>query len=293
MTDWQVDPRAIRRANVLGVGIHAINMSTSVKVIEAAISRGQRGYVCATGVHGVMEAQRDPTLVLLFANALLVVPDGTPTVWMGHLQGLRKMERVFGPDLMFAVAGHSEFTDWSHFLCGGNKGVAEQLRDVLLRRFPSIHIVGTYTPPFRRLTTEEESDFIRTVDRLRPDIIWVGLSTPKQERFMAEYLPRLNTTLMIGVGAAFDFHTGGITDSPSWVKRSGLQWLHRLIQEPSRLWKRYLLNNPQFLLHAGLQLARLRRYELQIPAVDVSGKASMVNQVCVSAVDHISENHSR
>jgi N-acetylglucosaminyldiphosphoundecaprenol N-acetyl-beta-D-mannosaminyltransferase len=209
-----------------------------------------------------MEARRDPSLRSLFVDALLVVPDGMPTVWMGRAQGLPGMERVFGPDLMLTVASRSELTGWSHFLYGGEDGVAEQLRDMLCSRFPSMSIVGTYTPPFRRLTGEEEQELTRTLERARPDIVWVGLSTPKQERFMAEYLPLLNTTLMIGVGAAFDFHTGRIADSPAWVKQCGLQWLHRLIQEPSRLWKRYLLNNPRFAIEAGLQLAGVRRYEL-------------------------------
>jgi N-acetylglucosaminyldiphosphoundecaprenol N-acetyl-beta-D-mannosaminyltransferase len=141
-------------------------------------------------------------------------------------------------------------------------GVAEQLHDALHRRFPRIKIVGTYTPPFRPLTRDEEKTLISTVKELAPDIIWVGMSTPKQERFMAEYLPRLNTMLMIGVGAAFDFHTGRVKDSPQWVKRSGLQWAHRLMQQPSRLWKRYIINNPLFLIKAGLQLAGLKRYYL-------------------------------
>lgn len=218
-----------------------------------------------------MEAQRDPTLLSLLANALLVVPDGMPTVWMGHLQGLHEMERVFGPDLMIEVARISQAKRYSHFFYGGGRGVAEQLRDALLRRFPSMRIVGTYTPPFRKLTDVEELSLLRMVDRLQPDVFWVGLSTPKQERFMAEYLPRLNTTLMIGVGAAFDFHTGRIKDSPQWLKRAGLQWLHRLVQEPSRLWKRYLVNNPQFIFQAGLQLAGLRHYSL--PPVHLSPSA--------------------
>jgi N-acetylglucosaminyldiphosphoundecaprenol N-acetyl-beta-D-mannosaminyltransferase len=140
--------------------------------------------------------------------------------------------------------------------------VADRLRNALLRRFPTIRILGTYTPPFRPLTRDEKNAFISTVKELAPDIIWVGMSTPKQERFMAEYLPHLNTTLMIGVGAAFDFHTGRIKDSPQWVKRSGLQWAHRLMQQPARLWKRYILNNPMFLVRAGLQLTGFKRYYL-------------------------------
>ena len=250
------------RANVLGVGVHAVDPDTAVRIIAAAVSRRLKGYVCATGVHGVMEAQVDPELRAILSHAMLVVPDGTPTVWMGHLQGLRKMSRVFGPDLMLAVMECPELQACSHFLCGGNDGVAEKLRESLLHRFPHVRIVGTYTPPFRKLAPEEELNLYRRVQQLRPDIIWVGLSTPKQERFMASYLPRLNTTLMIGVGAAFDFHSGRLKDSPLWVKRAGLQWLHRLLQDPARLWKRYLLNNPRFLVAACLQLAGLKRYSL-------------------------------
>jgi N-acetylglucosaminyldiphosphoundecaprenol N-acetyl-beta-D-mannosaminyltransferase len=211
-----------------------------------------------------MEAQRDPSLLRIFADALLVVPDGMPTVWMGHLQGLRKMQRVFGPDLMLEVAWRSQAKQFSHFFYGGGLGVAEKLCEALRRKCPSIRIVGTYTPPFRKLTNAEELGLFRMVDRLQPDVIWVGLSTPKQERFMADFLPRLNTTLMIGVGAAFDFHTGRLKDSPRWLKRAGLQWLHRLIQEPSRLGKRYLVNNPQFIFQAGFQLAGLKHYQLPL-----------------------------
>jgi N-acetylglucosaminyldiphosphoundecaprenol N-acetyl-beta-D-mannosaminyltransferase len=124
----------------------------------------------------------------------------------------------------------------------------------MLQRFPWVQIAGTFTPPFRPMTAMEEGVLETKVRSLRPDIIWVGLSTPKQERFMARYLPVLDTKLMIGVGAAFLFHTGSLQDSPKWVKHAGLQWLHRLLQEPSRLWKRYLLNNPRFIVCALLQL---------------------------------------
>jgi len=262
MTSVRVEPAALPRANVLGIGVHAVNMDTAVRAIEAAVAEHERGYVCVTGVHGVMEAQGDPEFARILAKALLVVPDGVPTVWMGHLQGFTQMDRVFGPDLMLAVAHRSEQTGWSHLLYGGSEGVVQRLSSVLLHRFPRMRITGAYTPPFRPLTSAEESDFLHLVDQLHPDIIWVGLGTPKQERFMAEYLPHLNTTLMIGVGAAFDFHTGRIRDSPPWIKRSGLQWFHRLLQEPSRLWKRYLFNNPRFVFRAAQQLAGLRHYSL-------------------------------
>jgi N-acetylglucosaminyldiphosphoundecaprenol N-acetyl-beta-D-mannosaminyltransferase len=181
---------------------------------------------------------------------------------MGHIQGFPTMQRVFGPDLMIEVIGGEEFRDCVHLFWGGEPGVAERLRNAMLQRFPWVQIAGTYSPPFRPMTAMEEKELQAQASLLRPDIIWVGLSTPKQERFMARYLPMLDTKLMIGVGAAFLFHTGVIQDSPRWVKHAGLQWLHRLLQEPARLWKRYLLNNPRFILFALLQSMGLKHYAL-------------------------------
>jgi N-acetylglucosaminyldiphosphoundecaprenol N-acetyl-beta-D-mannosaminyltransferase len=249
------------RANVLGVGVHAIDMESAVAVINCAIDGGRKGYVCVTGVHGVMEARRDPQLAAILQRALLVTPDGMPTVWVGRMQGFTAMRRVFGPELMLEICARSRGA--SHFLCGGAPGVADELARVLAAQFPGIRIVGTYTPPFRSMTSQEREAFCQTVNALRPDIIWVGLGTPKQELFMGDLLPHLDTRVMIGVGAAFDYHTGRINDSPAWVKRAGLQWLHRLMQEPSRLWRRYLLNNPRFLFHIALQLAGMKKYGLR------------------------------
>ena len=254
--------RKAEQVNVLGVGVHAVNMRSAVSRIGAFIRSGGKGYVCLTGVHGIMEAQRDSSLQSALAEAFLVAPDGMPTVWMGHVQGFRKMQRVFGPDLMTEIIGGDEFRDCVHFFCGGEPGVAERLRESMLRRFPWVQIAGSYSPPFRPMTASEEKELKAQIQLLRPDIIWVGLSTPKQERFMARYLPLLDTRLMIGVGAAFLFHTGVIRDSPQWVKNAGLQWLHRLLQEPARLWRRYLLNNPRFICFALLQSVGLKRYAL-------------------------------
>lgn len=266
-------PKADVFANVLGVGVHAVDMEGAVARIRFAVDHNLKGYVCLAGVHGIMEARRAPDLQAIFANAYLVAPDGMPTVWMGRLQGLSKMQRVFGPDLMLEVIGKRELFHYRHFLCGGSAGVAEQLRDELQRRFPWARIVGTYTPPFRPMTREEEEYLASEVHLLRPDIIWVGLSTPKQDRFMFRYLPMLNTKVMLGVGAAFLFHTGAIKDSPAWVKRSGLQWLHRLLQEPNRLWRRYLLNIPIFLFLASLQIIGLRRFTVKRGPISKSKRA--------------------
>jgi N-acetylglucosaminyldiphosphoundecaprenol N-acetyl-beta-D-mannosaminyltransferase len=150
----------------------------------------------------------------------------------------------------------------THFLYGGAPGVATRLRNSLQDRYPGVRIVGTFEPPFRPLNAREKVNLVRQVHESKPDVFWVGLSTPKQEHFMAEFLHQLDCTLMVGVGAAFDYHTGGIKDSPQWVKQCGLQWAHRLLQEPSRLWPRYLRNNPEFLFRIALQFAGWRTYPL-------------------------------
>lgn len=250
----------IAAVNILGVCVHAVDMDMAVGLMSDAIAAGRRGYICLAGVHGIMEAQRSPDLLRIAAEAFLVLPDGMPTVWIGHLQGLKAMQRVFGPDLMLEVIGRQDLAHLKHFFCGGAPGVAEDLREGLQRRFPHASICGTFTPPFRAMTDAEESELADRIRDSKPDIIWVGLSTPKQDRFMSRYLPMLDTKLMVGVGAAFLFHTGAIRDSPPWVKRAGLQWLHRLLQEPQRLWRRYLVNIPLFIFHATLQLAGVRRY---------------------------------
>lgn len=248
------------RCNVLGVGISAIGMQDAVRLVDAHVQAGEKGYICVTGVHGVMESQRNRHLLRILNRATITSPDGMPTVWVGRIQGHRKMGRVYGPDFMLEICRLSLRKGYTHFLYGGKEGVAEKLRASLRSRFPGIRVVGTYTPPFRPLNCEEEEDLINRLDDLKPDFIWVGLSTPKQEKFMAEYLDRLNARLMIGVGAAFDIHTGNIADAPNWMKSSGLQWLHRLLQEPRRLWRRYLINNPMFIIKIVLQLLRINRY---------------------------------
>ena len=250
------------RANVLGVGVHAIDLPGAVSVIENAVREGVKGYVCATSVHGVMEAQRDPEFRDILNHALLVTPDGMPTVWVGRMQGNSTMKRVFGPDLMLEVCRRSAAMGIRHFLYGGKPGIADELAEVLQRRFPDIKIVGTFTPPFRPLEPSEQLVLERQLEAALPDIIWVGLSTPKQEKFMAANFRRLPCSIMIGVGAAFDIHTGHLMDAPQWIKEAGLQWAHRLCQEPSRLWKRYLRNNSAFLVAIGLQIAGLRRHSL-------------------------------
>jgi N-acetylglucosaminyldiphosphoundecaprenol N-acetyl-beta-D-mannosaminyltransferase len=247
-------------ANVLGVAVHAVDIPGAVARIEAGIRARCGGYVCVTGMHGVMEAQRDERLRAALDGAYLNVPDGMPTVWVGRLQGHRSMRRVFGPDLMAELCRRSVAAGTRHYFYGGGPGVAEELAAALQARFPGLQVAGTECPPFRGLEAEEIADLQARIARLRPDVFWVGLSTPKQEQFMSALAGSLDVGVSIGVGAAFDYHTGRLRDAPAWVKESGLQWAHRLWQEPRRLWRRYTRNIPSFVFLLLLQLSGIRTY---------------------------------
>lgn len=256
-------PPAVERVNVLGVGLSVINQDRARAILFDAARRGRRGYVTVTGVHGVSESQGDEALRAIHNRALLCTPDGMPMVWMGRLRGHRQMSRVYGPDLMLNLCEHSSAEGFTHFFYGGNPGVADDLKKTLENRFPGVNIVGTYCPPFRALNASERADLQGLVAELRPTFFWVGLSTPKQERFMAEYLPLLpGATVMLGVGAAFDLLTGRIRQAPRWMQRSGLEWFYRLTREPRRLARRYLVNNPLFVGRAAMQLTGARKYPL-------------------------------
>jgi N-acetylglucosaminyldiphosphoundecaprenol N-acetyl-beta-D-mannosaminyltransferase len=248
--------------NVLGVAVSPINMGLALELIAQAIANKQKGYVCVTGVHGVSEAQNDPEFRQILNRAFLCTPDGMPLVWVGRWQGQKQMRRVYGPDLMLAVMSLSENTGWRHFFYGGADGTARMLQTKLLERFPALRIVGSYEPPFRPLNAGEKQKLQEEIRGARPDIMWVGLSTPKQERFMAQNLDQLDVTLMFGVGAAFDFLAGKVRQAPRWMQRCGLEWFFRLCCEPRRLWKRYFKNNPLFMARIFCQCTGLRKFPL-------------------------------
>jgi len=262
MTDSQSKRPYSQSVNILGVGVSAINLDSALARIAEALDRRQPGYICVTGVHGVSEAQSDERFRQILNHAFLCTPDGMPLVWVGRWQGHREMNRVYGPDLMLVVLELSERKGYRHFFYGGANGAAKALEERMRKRFPKLQIAGTYEPPFRPLNAEEEADLERRVREARPDMMWIGLSTPKQEKFMAEHLGRLEVTLMAGVGAAFDFHAGRLRQAPRWMQRSGLEWLFRLGCEPRRLWKRYFKNNPLFVLRILCQCAGLKKYPL-------------------------------
>jgi N-acetylglucosaminyldiphosphoundecaprenol N-acetyl-beta-D-mannosaminyltransferase len=262
MGDALTNGPAVERVNVLGVGVSVLNLDRALAVMADAIAKRRKGYITVTGVHGVTEAQDDAEFRRILNGSFLCTPDGMPMVWMGKLAGHKEMDRVYGPDLMELICEKGVGLGWKQFFYGGAPGVAEELKGKLERRFPGMQVVGTFTPPFRALNAEEERALVEQVAQAKPDLFWVGLSTPKQERFMAAFLPKLETTLMVGVGAAFDFHAGRVKQAPRWIQRSGLEWAYRVWQEPRRLWKRYARNNPLFVARVILQKTGLRKYSL-------------------------------
>jgi N-acetylglucosaminyldiphosphoundecaprenol N-acetyl-beta-D-mannosaminyltransferase len=183
----------------------------------------------------------------------LVTPDGMPLVWLSRLMGFRDVERVYGPDLMLAVCERSTARGYRHFFYGGAPGVAEKLVVRLQSRFPGLQVAGIDSPPFRHLTLQEDRAVVEHINTARPDIVWVGIGTPKQERWMAMHVGQLSAPVLIGVGAAFDFHAGLKKQAPRWMQRSGLEWSFRLMTEPRRLGRRYLINIPWFLWSVLLQ----------------------------------------
>lgn len=246
---------SLDRVNVLGVMVSATRPEQATAAIEAWIRDRTPSYVCITGVHGVMESWRDASLQAIHNAASLVTPDGMPLVWMARRLGFPATERVYGPDLMRAMMGISARQGYRNFFYGGGEGTADLLRAVLTDQHPGLQVVGTLTPPFRAPTAEEDAAFVAAINASRPDIVWVGLSTPKQERWMASHRHLLECPVLIGVGAAFDFLSGGKTQAPPWMQRNGLEWLYRFATEPRRLGGRYLRNNPAFIYHAIRQLA--------------------------------------
>ena len=234
------------RVDILGVGVSAIDPAMALDTIAAWIETREPHYVCVTGVHGVMESQRDERLRAIHNAAGLVTPDGMPLVWLSRWKGHRHVRRVYGPDLMEAVCSASVERGWRHFLYGGAEGIAGLLAEKLEARFPGIDIAGTWTPPFRPLTGEEDAEVVARIDASGADIVWVGLSTPKQERWMSDHVGRLRAPVLVGVGAAFDFHAGVKPQAPRWMQGAGLEWLYRMVTEPRRLGPRYAVNNPAF-----------------------------------------------
>lgn len=239
----------------------AVQIDDVVEQVKKWIhERGGCHSIAATGMHGVVEAQRDPHFKEILNATDLVVPDGTPLVWMGRRQGHDLPRRVYGPDLVLAFCEETQARGYRHFFYGGEPGVADRLADSLKRRFPAMQVAGTYSPPFRPLTEEEDNEIVAMISRAAPDVVWVGLGAPKQERWMHEHRSKLNVPVVVGVGAAFDMISGRRRQAPRWMREHGLEWLFRLFQEPRRLWRRYLIYGTEFVACIVLESLGLKKF---------------------------------
>jgi N-acetylglucosaminyldiphosphoundecaprenol N-acetyl-beta-D-mannosaminyltransferase len=207
-----------------------------------------------------MTAREDPEARAAVLGATLAVPDGQPLVWALHALGHARATRVYGPDLMARFCARAARTGTPMYLYGGRTPEALELLERRLReRFPGLRIAGGFSPPFRALSTEEEESVIAAIDSSGAQVVWVGTGQPKQEKWMLRMRPRLSAPLLVGVGAAFDFHAGLVSQAPGWMQRGGLEWAYRLSREPRRLWRRYARYNPRFVVGFARQYLRERR----------------------------------
>jgi N-acetylglucosaminyldiphosphoundecaprenol N-acetyl-beta-D-mannosaminyltransferase len=251
------------RINCLGVGISAINLTRALHLMGAWIDGGVKGQVHFCNVHTVMECWQDARLRSIINHADLALPDGMPLVWFCRFQGEREVSRVYGPDLMHAFCAYSVAKGYRHYFYGGAPGVSDRLTAALQRHYPGLQVAGTHTPPLRPLGAIEKTSVIAAVNALEPDIIWVGLGTPKQDYWLGQHRSLLKAPVLAAVGAAFDMLSGKLPQAPVWMQRCGLEWLFRLQREPRRLAYRYLIFNPLFAMNLLLQITRMRRYVLE------------------------------
>jgi N-acetylglucosaminyldiphosphoundecaprenol N-acetyl-beta-D-mannosaminyltransferase len=253
-------PAPPRRVAILGVPLAVSDYDEVIRWMDAMIDAGARGWLTAAAVNLVMSARDDPATMRAVLGATLAVPDGQPLVWALRLLGHARATRVYGPDLMALYCAHAATTGTPMYLYGGRSEQAlALLTKRLTERFPGLQIVGGFSPPFRELTAEEQERVVAEVDGSGAQIVWVGTGQPKQERWMSAMRPRLRAPLLIGVGAAFDFHAGIVSQAPGWMQRNGLEWVYRLSREPRRLWRRYASQNPRFVVGFARQYLRERR----------------------------------
>ncbi|MDB5361067.1 MAG: glycosyl transferase, WecB/TagA/CpsF family [Rhodospirillales bacterium] len=250
------------RANILGVGVSAITIPRALRQFEQWITTGARQYVCVADVHAIMQSRWSEEFRRIHNGAGMVTPDGMPLVRLAQLARVGEVDRVYGPDLLMEACAFSVARGYRHFFLGGGPGVAEELERRMARRFPGLQIAGSHMPPFRPTTLEEDAEVARIINEARPDFVWVGLSTPKQEYWMAKFRPNLDAAILLGIGAAFDFHSGNKPQAPKLIQRSGFEWLFRLATEPRRLWPRYRRVIPQFLYLIARQKLGLEKFPI-------------------------------
>jgi N-acetylglucosaminyldiphosphoundecaprenol N-acetyl-beta-D-mannosaminyltransferase len=242
---------------VLGVALAISDYGEVLDWMEAMVAAGARGYVTAAAVNLVMSSREDPETAAAVAAATLATPDGMPLVWALRALGHRRATRIYGPDLMAAFCARAARSQIPVYLYGGRDPQALALLQARLREsFPGLPIAGAHSPPFRALSESEKAEDAARIDASGAAVVWVGTGQPKQEKWMHEMRPRLAAPLLVGVGAAFDFHAGLVAQAPPWMQRSGLEWAFRLSREPRRLWRRYARYNPRFVAGFAAQYAR-------------------------------------
>ena len=251
---------AIAQAPVAGLPLAVTDYARVLDWIDAAVAAGAREYICVAAVHTVMEAREDAALRDAVARAAFTVPDGQPLAWALRALGHDIRARVYGPELMARACARAARSGQRHYLYGGRDAAALRLLEQrLCARFPGLRIVGGHAPPFRELTDAELDAIAQEINAARPDVVWVGIGVPKQEKWMAAMRDRLDAPVLVGVGAAFDFHAGLVSQAPPWMQRAGLEWAFRLAQEPRRLWRRYARHNPRFVAAFARQWLTARR----------------------------------
>ncbi len=252
-------PKSLPFVCILGVPVSIVNLSSAVEAILSWCAAGRSAYICIRDVHGIMRAQNDLALREIHNQAGLVTPDGMPLVWVTRLRGYKGGGRVAGSDLVESLCEVSPAAGLRHYFYGAKPGVAERMATALQVRYPGLSVVGASTPPFGDVSADEDARLTAAIASARPDVIWVGLSTPKQEYWMRDHVGRIPGATLIGIGAAFDFLAGEVKRAPRWMQISGLEWLHRLASEPRRLWKRYILLAPIFAIRVMVETAIVSR----------------------------------
>lgn len=250
------------RQNVVGTPLALVDYEKAMEVMDSMIEQRRPGYVIASAVHAAMVAREDPTLRAAMEHATMVVPDGMPLVWAAKRMGANLKDRVYGPELMARYCQRAAEKGYRVFLYGGHdQGSLLKLSELLRRRYPGLNVCGCYHPPDRELSEREKETTARTLNASRADMVWVGTGCPRQEKWMYGMRARLDAPVLVGVGAAFDFHSGRVQQAPPWMQRRGLEWLYRLSREPRRLTRRYLVYNARFIVAFARQYARhaLRR----------------------------------
>lgn len=272
MSDNPEAPAVSESVNILGIDLNVVNIPLASGIIDSWIRKRERRYVCLLNVHCIMESRRNPALRNVYKCAGLRTPDGMPLVWISHWKRQPLVRRVYGPDLMTTLCA---VPGYRHFLYGSTENVLNALAGNLQRRFPHMIVAGKLSPPFRPLTTSEDEHVIGVINNSRADIVWVALGTPRQDFWMRDHSTRLESPVLVGVGAAFDFLSGHKRQAPLWMQRNGFEWLFRLINEPRRLWRRYLIDNPLFLLLMAAQCLNLQHNAVDRDGSDCNDSQNM------------------